>query len=386
MRFIHTSDWHLGRILHGIHLTYDQAYILDEFVKVIKDTKPDAIVISGDIYDRSVPPVEAVELLDDVFTNILLDFNIPILAISGNHDSADRLNFGSRLLKNKGLYITGKLSKITEPVEIDDAYGSICFYSLPYCEPIFIKSIANNEEISSHDDAMKAATDMIRGRMDRGKRNVLITHAFVAGGTQSESERPLSVGGSGSVDPSCFQGFNYTALGHLHAPQKAGGDNIRYSGSLMKYSFSEVNQKKCLYIIDMDGQGNCSIEPIELIPKRDLRCIKGKLNDIVSLASQSSENCEDYILAELTDEGPILDPIGKLRKVYPNVLRIEREALNSNETGKLRSPGREYNKMSELELFKAFYREVTKKEFTSEKEDALVDLMKEFYSSKGADA
>lgn len=376
MRILHTSDWHLGRILHGIHLTEDQQYILKEFVQIAKESNPDVIIIAGDIYDRSVPPVEAVELLDDVFTEILIELEIPIITIAGNHDSADRINFGSKLLKEKGLYISGKIDSGFEPVVINDEYGPVYFYTLPYCDPAIVKEITGKEEIRNHNDAMASLIDSIKENLDTSKRNVLIGHAFVIGGESSESERPLSVGGSGYVDWSNFKDFNYTALGHLHRPQRAGDEKIRYSGSLMKYSFSEANHNKAIYLIDMDQNGDIVINDYTLKPKRDLRCIEGYLDDLIKEGLES-DNTNDYILVSLLDEGAILDPMGKLRKVYPKVLRIERKNIKNINQNNIKTPGKDYNKLSYNELFKSFYSQVTVEDFNNEKEEVFNEIIKD---------
>ncbi|OFI07623.1 nuclease SbcCD subunit D [Clostridium acetireducens DSM 10703] len=382
MKFIHTSDWHLGRILHGKHLTEDQFYILQQFIYIIKNENPDAILIAGDLYDRSVPPVEAVELLDNVFTKILIDFNIPIICISGNHDSPDRINFGSKLLQERKLFIKGKFDLNFAPITLEDNYGKVNFYTIPYTEPVVIKALLKEENIHNHNDAIKSVIDKIKCNLNYNERNVLVCHAFVTGGEESESERPLSVGGASSVDYNNFECFNYTALGHLHRPQKCTKENIKYSGSLMKYSFSEVNQEKCIYIIEMDEKGEISTKQVCLKPKRDLRYIEGHLKDIINDAAED-ENREDYLLVNLLDEGAILDPIGKLRQVYPNVLRIDREDLKKEINKEIVLPDKNFNNMSHIKLFKSFYTQVTGKEFLEDKEQVLEDLLKEYYSEKG---
>lgn len=383
MRILHTSDWHLGRILHGIHLTEEQEYILEQFVQVVKDEKPDVVVIAGDIYDRSVPPVEAVELFDKVLNEILIDCNTPIIAIAGNHDSADRINFASKLLKDKGLYIQGKVDLKTEPIVIKDEYGSVYFHLLPYIEPAIVKSVSGIKNIHSHDDAMKVMTDNIRDNMDKSKRNVLVGHAFVIGGEISDSERPLSVGGSGVVGTENFKDFDYIALGHLHRPQKIGSEKIRYSGSLMKYSFSEANQKKSIYIVDMDVSGNVKIVEKSLKPKRDLKIIKGYLDNILEKPEDYAENLEDYLMVNLLDEGALLDAMGKLRSVFPNTLRIEREQFKRKANEDIKTLSSDYNEMSDEELFKSFYKQVTGRQFAEEKQIVLDNILKEIYTERG---
>lgn len=376
MRIIHTSDWHLGRIFHGIHLTNDQAYILDQFVELVKDSNPDVILVSGDIFDRSVPPTEAVNLLDDVVSRIILNHGIPIIIIAGNHDSADRLGFGSRLLQKKGLNIFGKFRKSFDQVVLYDQHGPVNFYSLPYVEPATIRDMLEDETIHTHDETMLKLIEYIKGKMDKKSRNILLAHTFVAGGEESESERPLSVGGSGIVNAAYFKDFDYVALGHLHKAQKVGTDKIRYSGSLMKYSFSEANHKKTVSIIDIDGEENIAIENIELKPKRDLRKIEGFLEDILQ-GPQTGENKDDYLMITLKDEGAILDPIGKIRKVYHNVLHIERPQLQTNNN--LINPDRDFKKMHEIDLFSSFFKQVTDRDISPEQKKVFELVMDKYY-------
>lgn len=379
MRILHTSDWHLGRIFHGVHLTEDQAYILEQLVRLIGDLKPDVMLVAGDIFDRSVPPVEAVNLLDDTLSKILMDYKIPIIMISGNHDSPERVDFGSRLLRESRLHIAGRFGRSLKPVTIEDEFGPVYFYPLPYVEPAVVRE-STGIEMHSHDEAMKVLMDNLKGTMQRDKRNVLIAHTFAAGGEASESERPLSIGGSSVVDGACFNDFSYVALGHLHRPQRVGGENIRYSGSLMKYSFSEASQKKHIPIIDMDEQGNITVEKVELKPKRDLRCIEGCLSDILK-GPQGGESREDYIMVTLNDEGAILDAMGKIRNVYPNALHIERPkyAASSNTL----SLDRSFKKMDIGELFSSFYRQVTDVEMSEEQKRAFSEVTAKLNNSQG---
>lgn len=354
MRILHTSDWHLGRIFHGVHLTDDQSYILDQFVKLVGDTRPDVILIAGDIYDRSVPPAEAVKLLDEILSSILLDFGVPIVMIAGNHDSPERLGFGTRLLARQGLHLIGQLQGLA-PVVLHDSHGPVYFCPLPYAEPAVVREILADPEAVDHERAMYALVDRTVKTLPPNARKVAIAHAFVAGGEASESERPLSVGGTGTVDASCFRPFHYTALGHLHQSQN-NGDNIRYAGSLMKYSFSESAHTKSVTLTEMDGAGKTAQEEICLTPRRDVRCLEGFIKDILT-GPQNGESREDYLMVTLQDTGAVLDAIGKLREVYPNVLHIERPHLTSG--GELRGPGRDHRRLSEIDLFSSFFEQVT---------------------------
>lgn len=371
MRILHTSDWHLGRIFHGVHLTEDQAYILEQLIELIKDSKPDVILVAGDIFDRSVPPVEAVNLLDETLSKILMDYKIPTIMISGNHDSPDRVDFGSKLMEESKLHIIGRFNKNIRPVEIEDKFGPVYFYPLPYVEPAIVRESIGGE-IHSHDEAMNVLIGNIKNTMNMDKRNVLITHTFAAGGEASESERPLTIGGSSVVDAAYFKDFNYVALGHLHRPQRVGGDNIRYSGSLMKYSFSEATQKKYIPIIEMDEKGNVSVETIELKPKRDLRCVEGYLEDILK-GPQNEESREDYLMVTLKDEGAILDAMGKIRSIYPNALHIERPQFIS--TNNQLNVDSNFRKMDISELFSSFFKQVTDTEMSEEQKTTFADTV-----------
>ncbi|MEW9121252.1 MAG: exonuclease SbcCD subunit D [Thermotaleaceae bacterium] len=382
MRILHTSDWHLGRIFHGVHLTEDQAYVLEQFIHLVREAKPDVILVAGDVFDRAVPPTEAVNLLDDVISEILLDAQVPIIMIAGNHDSADRLGFGYRLLESRGLNIAGRLLADKRPVTLYDPYGPVHFHAIPYADPIQVKEQLSDPSIDAHDSSMEKLLQYRYKSLVSQGRNVLVAHAFVAGGEESESERPLSVGGSGAVNPFHFKGFNYVALGHLHRPQKVGGEHIRYSGSLMKYSFSEANHKKQINLIEMDALGNVQIEAVALKPRRDLRCIEGYLKDILE-AGPKDPNKEDYLMVTLKDEGAILDAIGKLRKVYPHVLHIERPQLTQG--NQLVGPERNFKKMGEVHLFSSFFSQVTNREISEEQKKVFEQVLDRYYKAIGGE-
>jgi exonuclease SbcD len=275
MRFIHTADWHLGRLFHGVHLTDDQHHALMQVVQVVKEERPDAVLVAGDIYDRAIPPPEAVELLDEALCRLVIDLKVPVVLIAGNHDSPQRLHFGSRLLKDRRLYVTGNLPAKCESVVFGDGNGPVHVYAVPYCEPMIVRQGLSCEEVVDHDSAMRAIVGRIAGGHPSGERKILMGHAFVAGGAECESERPLSVGGAGTVDVGSLSGFDYVALGHLHCPQRIGGGEVRYSGSLLKYSFDEVHQPKGVYVVDMDKGGACAVRTVPIVPRRDVRKIEG---------------------------------------------------------------------------------------------------------------
>lgn len=380
MRFIHTSDWHLGRVFHGIHLTDDQAYVLDQFISFIRDAKPDAILIAGDIYDRSIPPNEAVQLLDEMLSRILIDYKVPVILIAGNHDSPQRLGFGHRLLYSQGLYIVSQLNDNLKPIAIPDKYGPVYFCPIPYAEPPVVREKLNMAEVHDHDRAMAVLTEYLTSRIPGSIRTVALGHAFVAGGEVSDSERPLSIGGVNTVSANYFRTFNYVALGHLHKAQSAGGEHIRYAGSLMKYSFSEANHKKSVTLVEMDALGKTKHETISLCPRRDMRRLEGFLSDILKDPGKG-ENREDYIMVTLKDSGAILDAIGKIREIYPNVLHIERPHLTAG--SELRGPDRDHRRLGEAELFASFFEQVTGIQISSKQKKVFSETVKTVYQQEG---
>ena len=370
MRILHTSDWHLGRIFHGVHLTEDQSHVLDKFVALVSEAKPDVVLISGDIYDRSVPPTEAVYLLDETVSRILMDHKVPVIIIAGNHDSPERLGFGTRIMARQGLHVIGHVGKTLAPIPIADAHGDVYFCPLPYVEPPVVREKLGLSSACDHNLAMSSLISHMVSQVPQASRRVALAHAFVAGGQESESERPLSIGGACTVDSACFTPFHYVALGHLHSPQDAGGKHIRYAGSLMKYSFAEADHQKSVTLADIDGAGGVTLEQIALSPRREVRCLEGLLQDILS-GPQNGESTEDYLMVTLKDSGAILDPMGKLREVYPNVLHIDRPHLT--DCGELRGPTGDHRRISELDLFSSFFAQVTGEALSEEQAKVFAD-------------
>lgn len=374
MRFIHTADWHLGRLFYGVHLTDDQAHVLDELVALVQDSRVDAILIAGDIYDRAVPPPDAVRLLDDVLSRLVLDMKVTVSVIGGNHDSPDRLSFGSRVLAGQGLNISGSVDKDVHCVTVHDEHGPMRIYPIPYAEPPRVREMLESEEIRDQESAMQGLIARVRQAHPAGVRSVLMAHAFVRGGKETESERPLSVGGADAVGADCFEGFNYVSLGHLHRPQNAGGEMIRYAGSLMKYSFSEADQPKSVNLVEMDARGACTVEPIPLNPRRDVRQIKGYLKDLLT-RPDLTKSLEDYLMVTLLDTDAILDARGKLLEVYPNLLHLERPHLALSADRATHRP--DHRKLNDLDLFSAFFHQVTGEELSHRHEVAYESVVNE---------
>ena len=356
MKILHCADLHLGRCLLEESLILDQKYILDEIIKIVSSNHVDVVLICGDVYDKSIPSIEAVKLFSHFLTD-LYHMNVKVFVISGNHDSKDRLSFGNELFIDNGVYIEGVFNGILRYVTLNDKYGDVNIYMLPFVKPADVRVHFLDEDIQSYDDAIRCIIG--HSDIDVSKRNIIMVHQFVtASGVdikRCESEI-LSLGGIDNVDVSNFDCFDYVAMGHVHGAQKLVRDTVRYAGSPLKYSFSEVFQKKSVSLIDIKEKGNISIELVPLVPLHDMRKIKGKFNDLTCNDVVALENENDYIQVILTDEDYVLDAIGKLREVYPNVLKIDydNERTNGFENSKNSVSG-DISKRSEMDIFHEFY-------------------------------
>ncbi|QCJ42251.1 exonuclease SbcCD subunit D [Bacillus sp. S3] len=371
MKFIHTADWHLGKLVHGVYMTENQREVLEQFTAIVAEEKPDAVIIAGDLYDRSVPPTDAVELLDEILFKINVELETPIVAIAGNHDSAERLSFGSSWYKHSQFYLSGKLTNSFKPVKI----GGVNFYLVPYAEPGVVRQLLEDDSIHSHQDAMKALIGKMEDSMNVNEPNVLVGHAFVLGGQTSDSERVLSVGGSGCVGAELFAPFSYTALGHLHSPDAINHEKVKYSGSLLKYSFSEAKHRKSISIIEMDEKGNFTHRYRSLTPKHDMRELEGYLDQLLDPQFYEKERLHDYLKITLLDEGALIDPINKLRQVYPHVLHLERKMDLTDLKKKQSFHALRSEKKSEIELFEQFYGEMTTSDFTLDKKEVMAEII-----------
>lgn len=322
MKLLHISDLHIGKRVNEFNMIEDQEYILEQILKIIEENKPDSILIAGDIYDKSQPSAEAVELLDEFLTE-LSALELPVFMISGNHDSPERLNFGSRIMKKSGLHIAGVFDGALQRVSLEDEHGPVNIYLLPFLKPAMVKPYTE-EPAESYDEAVRAVISA--AGINTSERNILLAHQFVVDGPlqpqRSESES-VSAGGLDSVDVSAFDAFDYVALGHLHRPQSIGRDTVRYAGSPLKYSFSEARHQKAATFVELGEKGEIAIGKRPLIPLRDLREIKGPIAELLRTGKEEPENAEDYIHAILTDEEEIYDAIGQLREVYPNLMALD---------------------------------------------------------------
>ncbi len=358
MKILHLADLHFGKILQEQSLIEDQEYILKEIINIIKEKEIKALLISGDIYDRSVPPTEAVNLLDNFLKILIKDLKIKVFIISGNHDSKDRLGFGNKIFEDEGLYIESKYNGRLKKVKLEDEYGPLNIYMLPFIKPVEVKKFFEDDLENNYDLAINKIIE--KEKIDKSERNIIMVHQFVTAGNvkpeRTESE-VLSLGGIENVDVSNFKSFDYVAIGHVHRPQKIGRDTARYAGTILKYSFSEINHNKSIPIIDIKEKGNITINLLPLKPLRDMREIKGPIEELIREENYKEGNLEDYIKAIITNEEPVYDAIGKIKKIYPNTLKLEiqnSKTINSNTEQNINLE--EVKKKSELELFSDFYK------------------------------
>ncbi len=380
MRLLHTSDWHLGRSFFGASLLDDQAHVLDQLVTLAAESRIDAVLVAGDVYDRSVPPADAVALLDETLTRLVAAHGIPVVVIAGNHDSGDRLGFASRLLTERGLHVAG-----TEPlvVRLGDAHGAVDIVAVPFAEPAATAARCEDDSISDHDAALRADLARCLAGGAKASRRIAVAHAFVSGGMTSESERPLVLGNAALVAAEAFEGFAYAALGHLHRPQRVGRDEVRYSGSLLKYSFDEASHRKSVSIVEIGADGSAKIEEVRLGVRRDVRVLDGSLDEILAAAPGDGSR-DDYVLARLTDRGAVIDAMGKMRSAYANCLHIQRnEFLAARGEGEGRVDLRRH---TESEMFDAFFREITGTEPDDDERRAFSDALAVARRQEGGDA
>ncbi len=321
MRLLHLADLHLGKRLHEFSMLEDQRYILNQILEIIEAEQVDGILIAGDIYDKTVPSAEAVMLLDEFITDIA-GRNIPVFLIGGNHDCVERISFGAKLLEKSGVYFAGCYQGDVECVTQSDAYGKLDIYLLPFIRPVHVRQAFPPlaEKIISYQDAMQ--TVLAHVRLNKERRNILLTHQFVTGAMQSGSEE-LQVGGLNNVDASLFEAFDYVALGHIHGAQWVGKETIRYAGTPLKYSFAEAAHHKTVTIVELREKGKTEIRKIPLVPLRDLRKLKGTYEELTRRSAYEDMNIEDYVQITLTDEKDIFDAAAKLRVIYPNLMKME---------------------------------------------------------------
>lgn len=354
MKFMHLSDLHLGKRVNEFSMMEDQTHILNEIIKITEEENVDGVLIAGDVYDKPVPSAEAVQLFDR-FLNQLAERSLYTFIISGNHDSAERLSFGHELMKERRVYVAPVFEKIPKPVILEDEWGEIGVYMLPFVKPIQVRHVlsdAENEvEIHTYHDALQAVTNAMD--VDEKKRNVLLSHQFVTGAVQSDSEE-ISVGGIDNVDASCFDAFDYVALGHIHGPQHILRKEVRYSGTPLKYSFSESRHQKSVTIVELREKGTVEIRTVPLTPLRDLKELKGTYEELTSRDFYKDMNCEDYVHITLTDEEDILDALNKLRVIYPNIMKMDYDNTRTRSRQSIEE-AKQVTEKSPMELFDELY-------------------------------
>ena len=365
MRILHTADWHLGKTLNGKNLIEDQKFILDEILKLAQDV--DAVIIAGDVYDRADPSTDAVNLFDEIIFK-LTEKKIPVLCIAGNHDSAARLNFGSRLFANKKFFITTKTDFAPENIPLEDEFGEIYFSLIPYFNPAEIKAkfLPEDDARLTFDAANKFYLDLARKNIPANKRSVAIAHVFVEGGEESDSERKF-VGTTGKVSAENFVGYDYVALGHLHCPQKIFAENICYAGSPLKYSAKESTHQKGVTIVELDGNGLVRAKNFPLAPRRNLIEVSGKLADFQAQTPDYS-----YAYVTLTDDVFVYDAAQKLRGVFPNLMEVKNQARPK---GLVEVSTRKFREGSTIsEQFADFFETMTKRKLSAEEQAALNEI------------
>lgn len=378
MKIIHLADLHIGKRVNEFSMIDDQKHILNQILEIIDKEKPDAVIIAGDVYDKQVPSIEAVELLDSFISDISKRKTTTFI-ISGNHDSAERLAFGSSLMAMGKIYISpvynGKISKYT----LKNDFGSANFYLLPFVKPNHVKRFFPNEKIESYTDAIRVVVDNLK--LDTSEINILIAHQFVTGASRTESEE-ISVGGLDNVDASVFEDFDYVALGHIHRPQKIGTERIRYCGTPLKYSFSEVNDTKSVSIIEINSKEDFNLRTIPLIPKRDMRKIRGTYEELITKTSYENTNTDDYIHVTLTDEFNVVDAIQKLRVIYKNIMKLEYDNMRTRESRKINLDDMVIENKNPLEIFSEFYKLQNNKEMDDEQKEIIKKIMEEVWEEK----
>lgn len=375
MKFIHLSDLHLGKRLNEFSLIDDQRYILNEILKIIKDEKPDAVMIAGDIYDKSIPSTEAVELFDDFVFN-LSKLKAQIFIISGNHDSPERLAFGSRLMDKTGVHMSPVYDGDIKPYTMKDKYGEINIFMLPFIKPIQVKRFFPDEGINSYTDGVNVAIKHMK--IDTSQRNILIAHQFVTGAKRSESEE-LSVGGLDNVDSSVFADFDYAALGHIHSPQKVSSDKIYYSGTPLKYSFSESSDIKSVAVVEVKDKNDVAIKTIPLTPLHDMIELKGIYEDLMRKSFYENTSYQsDYVRITLTDEEDILNAFGNLRVVYHNLMELRYDNKRTKSSSDITGATNVENK-SPFDLFSELYELQNGSKMTEQQSEFIQNLINDIW-------
>lgn len=379
MKFLHLADLHLGKRVNGFSMLEDQAHILRQILAILDDEQPDGVLIAGDVYDKSVPSVEAVELLDDFLTELRAR-GVPVLLISGNHDSPERLAFGGRVMDSCGIHISPVYDGALAPVTLQDAFGPVHVWLLPFVKPAHVRRWFPDADIESYTDAVAEAVAHMD--IDTAARNVLVTHQFVTGGTRSGSEE-LSVGGTDNVDSGIFAPFDYVALGHLHGAQHIGRETIRYAGSPLKYSFSEARQHKSVTVVTLGEKGDVQVRTVALTPLRELREIRGSYDELTARSFyEHTTYRSDYLHLILTDEQDVFDAMSRLRTIYPYLMTLDYDNARTRAAGGMSAPA-ETERRTPLELFEALYQRQNHRPMSEVQRAYIAQLMEQIMEVQG---
>lgn len=379
MKFLHLADLHLGKRVNGFSMLEDQAHILRQILAILDDEQPDGVLIAGDVYDKSVPSVEAVGLLDGFLTELRAR-GVPVLLISGNHDSPERLAFGGRVMDSCGIHISPVYDGALAPVTLHDEFGPVHVWLLPFVKPAHVRRWFPDADIESYTDAMAEAVAHMD--IDTAARNVLVTHQFVTGGTRSGSEE-LSVGGTDNVDSGVFAPFDYVALGHLHGAQHIGRETIRYAGSPLKYSFSEARQHKSVTVVTLGEKGDVQVRTVALTPLRELREIRGSYDELTARSFyEHTTYRSDYLHLILTDEQDVFDAMSRLRTIYPYLMTLDYDNARTRAAGGMSVPA-ETERRTPLELFEALYQRQNHQPMSEVQRAYIAQLMEQIMEVQG---
>ena len=369
MKLIHISDLHIGKRVSEFSMLEDQRVILSQILAAVKQEQADGVLVAGDIYDKPVPSAEAVQVFDEFLTR-LAEMETPVFVVSGNHDSAERVAFGARLMSGRGVYVSPVYDGDVTNFTMKDSHGEVVVYLLPFVKPALVRHVFENEDPGSYQDAVRIAVDHMN--VDPNKRNVLVAHQFVTGAFRCDSEEVL-VGGLDNVDVSVFDAFDYVALGHIHSPQHVGRETVRYCGTPLKYSFSETEQEKSMTVVELKEKGSVEIKTLPFKPLRDMRRIRGTYLEVTARDFYKDTNRKDYVQVTLTDEEDVPDGMQKLRVIYPNLMKLEYDNRRTRESREV-TGACEVEQRSELELFEEFY-ELQNNQPVSQKQREFVGKM-----------
>lgn len=377
MKILHLSDLHFGKRLNNFSLLEDQYHINQQIFKLAEDTHIEAVIIAGDVFDKQIPSAGAIQLFDD-FLNFWAELNLPVFIISGNHDSAERLSFGANIFSNNNIYISPVYNGQITPITLNDAYGKINFYLLPFIKPATVRPFFPDEKINSYTEAVQTVLKKLP--LNKNERNILIAHQFVTGAVLSDSEE-IVIGGLDNIDARIFNSFDYVALGHIHTPQTILRDTIRYCGTLLKYSFSEANQQKSATIVNIKTKGQINIDTYPVKPLHDMRKIKGTYAELTSRQTYINTDTNDYILATLTDEEDIPDAVNRLRSIYPNIMQLNYDNMRTRTSRNIETIDTNTAK-APLELFNEFYKLQNNQPLNEIQSQIIQDLISAIWEGK----